>query len=1002
VAEGSGRCQKDAEGSDHPGSHFERFAEQDSAAVLDGADRLLRRTAVGVDAQGDAVGLMASLCYTVARFASVSSVCPVPDRPVRAGAGDGTDVRTPHISVRAGRSRASRRTRAGGPLGGVNDYRRPEAALYHLYVRVWPLTGRAAELRYIDESIRQSDGPRGVVLAGSAGVGKTRVAREALALAEQRGMASRWARATASAHGLPLGPFAGLLGEIGGDPLQVLRQASDALLAGAGSAGVLVCVDDAHLLDELSASLVQQLVQRQAATVLVTIRTGEPAPDAVTALWKDGLLDRLELQPLSELEAVSLLEKVLGGQVDSSAAARLWALTQGNALFLRQLVDGELQAGRLRQTGGVWRWLGEPVITPGLVELVAAQMGQLPESLAEVVDLLALGEPMGAGALATLTRADAVEQAEMLGLITIELDGRRLQARLAHPLYGEVRRARIGQLRTRRLRGLVASALATAGGQRADDTLRRALLALDSDLDPDPALFTLAARHAAQLMDLAQAERLARAAVVAGGGFRPQATLAYAASFLGRGDEAEAELGQLSAVAMTPLERATVSWIRAGNLFWPMRRPDEAERVLADAYASADEDGRQMFTAMQAAFHVGRGRPSEGLRCGIEALGWSALPQHAVPLASFGVVGGLGLLGRAGELSPAADRGYAAARGSFDVAFLRYGLASLHIMGLRLGGYSHEAIRVAAALHDESSGLLGIAQLYGVALVGHAELVAGKLQSSVRSLREARAGLSSFDTSGHNWVCVLNLTQALAMLGDAAGARQSLAEAEAERHPSFAFLDTELALARAWVAAAEGATSEANAVALEAAALAADRGLIAHELFALHTAVCFGDRSVAQRLGLLAAQVDGPRAPAASAHAAALAADDGQGLLLASAQLERCGDLIAAADAAAQAATACRQRGQDASARAATATAQRLAQACEGARTPAVASLTDQAGRLTPRESEIARLAAAGLTNRAVAARLVISVRTVDNTLAKVYTKLGINSREALALLLDE
>jgi hypothetical protein len=49
---------------------------------------------------------------------------------------------------------------------------------------------------------------------------------------------------------------------------------------------LVVFVDDAHLLDDLSALVLHQLVQSQAASVILTIRTGEAAPAAVTALWK--------------------------------------------------------------------------------------------------------------------------------------------------------------------------------------------------------------------------------------------------------------------------------------------------------------------------------------------------------------------------------------------------------------------------------------------------------------------------------------------------------------------------------------------------------------------------------------------------------------------------------------------------------------------------------------------------------------------------------------------
>ncbi|MGA8519048.1 MAG: AAA family ATPase, partial [Pseudonocardiaceae bacterium] len=56
----------------------------------------------------------------------------------------------------------------------------------------WPLTGRAEELSLISGLTRGREGPTGVVLAGAAGVGKTRLAREALAAAQQRGAVTRW------------------------------------------------------------------------------------------------------------------------------------------------------------------------------------------------------------------------------------------------------------------------------------------------------------------------------------------------------------------------------------------------------------------------------------------------------------------------------------------------------------------------------------------------------------------------------------------------------------------------------------------------------------------------------------------------------------------------------------------------------------------------------------------------------------------------------------------
>ena len=49
----------------------------------------------------------------------------------------------------------------------------------------------------------------------------------------------------------------------------------------------------APMLGDVSAMLVHQLALRDGPTLVVTVRSGEPAPDAVTALWKDGLLPGL-------------------------------------------------------------------------------------------------------------------------------------------------------------------------------------------------------------------------------------------------------------------------------------------------------------------------------------------------------------------------------------------------------------------------------------------------------------------------------------------------------------------------------------------------------------------------------------------------------------------------------------------------------------------------------------------------------------------------------------
>jgi len=862
---------------------------------------------------------------------------------------------------------------------------------------MWPLTGRAEELRVISGLTCHRDGPAGVVLAGAPGVGKTRLAREALALAKKRGVLTRWAVATASARALPLGAFAATLGVVGPDPARLVRQAGDALLAGAGKAGVgsvVIGVDDAHLLDELSATLVHQLVLRRAASLVLTLRTGESAPDAVTALWKDGHLSRLELQPLSPDETTDLLEAALGGAIDSVTARRLWSITRGNVLYLRQLVDGELEAGRLHQAAGVWLWSGTPKLSPGLVDLLSARIGQLPDAVKAVVEVLAFGEPLGVPLLMALTDPVAVEQAETQGLVEVYSDRRRLQARLAHPLYGELQRAQIGTLHARRLCGRLASALASTGSRRAGDTLRRALLTMESDLPPDPALLTKAAHRATELGDLALAEKLARAAIAADGGFEPRLLLGNALHWSGpaRAAEAEAELAAVAAVARTDAERVQAAIPRSANLVFGLNRPTEARAMLDTVMKTLSDDVAALEPlAMRSVFDAFGGRTVQAAEGAAAVLAHPNCPPPAAQLATWGLVAARGSQGRLDGLAERAQwidaRADAFETGLHQAAII----GSSWVHGLVLAGLLDAAEEAAHRYRERCQGATGFGYSTISTMCAVVAQARGQVHTAARWFGQALA--ASLPT----FMLPVDLPGALGMAGDASGAQQAWQQMiPAAQHPGFAHIKSELQLGGAWVAAAEGSVSEAAALSRQAADLAVSQHQPAVEVVALHTAVCFGDRTLADRLAELAGQADGPRAPAAAAHAAALAAADGAALHAASVQLETMGALLLAADAAAQAATAHTRHGERGSAHAAASRARRLAQACEGARTPALAALAVPLP-LTVREREIVTLAAGGLSNRQIADRMVVSVRTVEGHLYRACAKLGVSDRSGLA-----
>jgi DNA-binding CsgD family transcriptional regulator len=780
--------------------------------------------------------------------------------------------------------------------------------------------------------------------------------------------------------------------------MQLVRGVIESLTSTPEGTTAVIGVDDVHLLDDLSAFVLHQIIQRCAGKVVMTVRDGEAIPAGVQELWTAGQFERLDLQPLSADETATLLSAAVGGPIDRAAASRLWKLTRGNALYLHHIVEQEVSDGRLVEQQGYWRWSGEPVVAPALIELIESRIGALPPAIGAVIDVLAVGEPIELRSLARITDHAAVEEADVRGLITLEQVDGAMEVRIAHPLYGEVRKERAPPTRLRRLRGLVAKEL--AAGDRRDDArivVRRATLTLDSDIDPDPQLFLTAARTAIRL-DAPLAERLARAAVLAGGGMESQLTHCYCLVWQGRAAEAERELATLVEHATTDLERVQIAEQRAHNLFWTLRRPADAEAALDDTDRQLTEPStRHLLAAPRAAICADLGRPRQAVQAGTEALADASLPDHLVVLASWGLVGGLGMLGRADEIGAVSTRGYAAAARTPNAAVMRMGLAYRHMIGLKLAGHLHEAERIALEARHESED--SWFPHSGLILLGQAALAQGDVDRALRWLREAHASLDALGEFG-GWLfrCRLSLTQALAMAGQVGEAKRALAELNENRHPAFAFLEPELVLARAWVAAAEGTPSQALVLARQAADVAADAGQLAYEVLALQTAVGFGDRGAADRLAALATKMHGPRAEVAARFAAALEAGGGAELAAVSEEFEQMGDLVAAVDAAAHAAIAYRRQNLRGSALGCSTRAEALATHC-GASTPALRQASERLP-LTDREREIVMLLGEGLSSPAIAERLTLSARTVEGHIYRAMAKTGTNSRDELAALL--
>jgi hypothetical protein len=246
----------------------------------------------------------------------------------------------------------------------------------------------------------------------------------------------------------------------------------------------LLVVDDAHLLDALSAALVHHLVVAADVRVLVAVRTGEPVEDAITALWRDGLAARVDLFPLGTDAVASLLRAVLDGPVEEATAWQLWHLTGGNPLSLHEVVEELRRTGGLVSTDGLWRRRGEVIVGTRLRELVELRLRDLDEEDRRVVELLAVGEFVDRPVVERECSPIALARLLRRGFV-VAASERPDALRLDHPLFGEVVRAATPTADRRRWCRVLAAATTVAPG---DDLarLRQITWQLDGGVPVEP------------------------------------------------------------------------------------------------------------------------------------------------------------------------------------------------------------------------------------------------------------------------------------------------------------------------------------------------------------------------------------------------------------------------------------------------------------------------------------------------------------------------------------
>ena len=872
-----------------------------------------------------------------------------------------------------------------------------QAAAWRRETAGWPFVGREDELALI-AGIREAGTAPGVVLKAAAGVGKSQLARRAARAAERAGAYACWVQATRSAATVPIGAFAALIpsDRAAEDTLGLIRASADWLREDAGGRPIVLCVDDAQLLDPTSAALVLHLATSGAAFVLATVRAGEPRPDAVDALWKDAGLQLVELDALDEPQTAQLVEAALGAPAEERV--RRWAFdsSQGNVLYVREVLTGALDRGALEDRDGFWCLTREPPPSATLAELVGDRMADIADDERQVLELLALGEPLPLAELMDLAGAAPLTEVESRGLVVAEGVAADSAVRLAHPLYGEVVRASMPTIRARAGRLALAALVRARPETTPDDQLRVARWLLDAG-EPVPHDVALEAAGAANLAgDAELGARLAERALTGGDAPRAALVLARAHAMRKRFAEAEAVLATAEDdfadqdLAGQALEHRVVL------LHWMLHRPADALAFVARA-AQRWPDAAWRSRVESVRLYLLMWQEPAAALAGTETLlaGPPLAPElhHRVELVRAGA---LFYAGRGTEAHALAEslRPAVPLRGTHEQMALDVcGMIDcetgedLEAAAAWLAG----TLRAAVVAHDDAAA--------GLAAVTLADLerVRGRLDDGERWVAEAIAQLERRDPFRYLPLAHVVAAGIARERGDSEGVASATA-----RHRALADAEMEAAevpnraRGEAWARLAEGDPAGAQAVLREAAGRCVRMPL--YVLSLLYEAMRAGAAAAAlvAEAEAAAARCESRLAACYAAHLRARAAQDGPELLRVAEQFAAAGTVRYAAEAAAHAAELFAGEGRQDSARRAAVRCHELHALGQGGAPPVIRGLDAAAVQLTPREEQFVSLAARGLTNAEIADRLVLSVRTVESHLYRAMQKLGVRDRREL------
>jgi DNA-binding CsgD family transcriptional regulator len=843
----------------------------------------------------------------------------------------------------------------------------------------------------------------GVVIVGEHGSGKSFVAHRALERIREHSLVLG-VRGSAIASKLPYGALSVLLNELElsslENPILVSRGITQLLHEKAKGRPVVLFVDNAHDLDDLSAMTIAQLSAGGHVRLLAACLDLPHVGGDIMGLWKDDMLRRVDLGPFTIHEASETLSLEFGNRFSHKAVRTLWAASGGNPLFLQAMAREEIDRGTLTLVDDSWVLDARVVAHSGEIgDIVRARISKLTAGQRDAFELLALAGPLPLLTIMKAASPDDVDALQECGFIKVD-GGAIRTVSVASDVMAEVAAAIVPPGRSAELKRRLQSTLPQ--GEHSWSSGAKAVewaLGCGEEVEVEAAL---AAAHSANESSNPEAA-LKYIQEIPDRHMVPAAAMAEARAHISLNSLELAHRIVTNAAASTDAHPGPEEWLQLHLLRVETALRGEPQGVEPEAILKTIEDrlaessgselGPTALNALACArtevaiFEGRHAQVLEGLRAsGGPAADALSIRMTAARFEAEAVAGDvMRAMDMARTLMPLTlDRRLPDA----TAAGLRKRLLEVYLMAGHIN--DAEALLEWMTSSREPQSRLGNLIDLGQGLVF---LHKGRLAEARSSLGTGMAQLRRED--GDELADLAGAAYAFACslqgLEEEAGAY--LSELGRQRRAA-SWL--EVRLTRFYELSARAQMGQrvqsVRAMALEAEADARLQRTLAVLLF-LSAAARLGERQTSVRLAGSSSGVNGSFARLCRRFAQGIKDSDTDLLLSVSKEAEGMGNVIFAHDAALKAVSAANDSGNRALLRTAQRTLQALDELLGGRRN---GESTLAASILTAREREVASRAAAGISNRKIAEQMHVSVRTVEGHLYQVYAKLHVASRSEL------